>query len=78
MLKLDDQTLVHRVDQLTLTLSLLAPVETVEYAPRTAAESVCGLDVNQILSQPTKCISLTTHKAPELTTLHAASYVGVR
>ena len=45
---------------------------------RTAAESVCGLDVNQSLSQPTKCIPLTVHKAPELTKLQAASYVGVR
>ena len=45
---------------------------------RTAAESVCGLDVNQSLSQPTKYIPLTVHKAPELTKLQAASYVGVR
>ena len=42
-----------------------------------AAESVCDLDVNQILSQPTKCIPLTAHKDPELTKLQAASYVGV-
>ena len=45
---------------------------------RSAAESVCGLDVNQSLSQPTKYIPLTVHKAPELTKLQAASYVGVR
>ena len=45
---------------------------------RTAAESVCGLDVNQSLSQPTKYIPLTVHKAPELTKLQAVSYVGVR
>ena len=45
---------------------------------RTAAESVCGLDVNQSLSQPTKYIPLTVHKAPELTKLQAASYGGVR
>ena len=45
---------------------------------RTAAESVCGLDANQRLSQPTKNIPLTVHKAPELTKLQAASYVGVR
>ena len=45
---------------------------------RTATESVCGLDVNQSLSQPTKYIPLTVHKAPELTKLQAASYVGVR
>ena len=45
----------------------------------TAAESVCGLDVNhQSLSQPTKYIPLTVHKAPELTKLQAESYVGVR
>ena len=30
------------------------------------AESVYGLDVNQNLSQPNKCIRLTPHKAPEL------------
>ena len=45
---------------------------------RSAAESVCGLDVNQSLSQPTKYIPLAVHKAPELTRLQAASYVGVR
>ena len=45
---------------------------------RSAAESVCGLDVNQSLSQPTKYISLTVHEAPELIKLQAASYVGVR
>ena len=45
---------------------------------RSAVESVCGLDVNQSLSQPTKCIPLTVHKAPELTKLQAASYLGVR
>ena len=45
---------------------------------RTAAESVCGLDVNQSLSQPTKYIPLTVHKAPELTKLQAVSYVEVR
>ena len=31
---------------------------------RTAAESVYGLDVKQSLSQPTKYIPLTVHKAP--------------
>ena len=45
---------------------------------RSAAGSVCGLDVNQSLSQPTKYTPLTVHKAPELTKLQAASYVGVR
>ena len=44
---------------------------------RTAAESVCGVDVNQSLSQPTKYIPLTVHKAPELTQLQAALYVRV-
>ena len=46
---------------------------------RTAAESViCGLDVNQSLSQPTKYIPLTVPKGPELTKLQAISHVGVR
>ena len=44
---------------------------------RTAAESVGGLYVNQSLSQPTRYIPLTVHKAPELTKLQAASYVEV-
>ena len=44
---------------------------------KTAAENVCGLDVDQSLSQPTKYIPLTVHKAPELTKLQATSYVGV-
>ena len=39
MLKLDERTLVHRVNQLIWTLLLRAPTETVEYASRTAAES---------------------------------------
>ena len=59
-------------------IPLLAPAETVENASRTAAESVCGLNVNQSLSQPTKYIPVTVHKAPELTKLQAASHVGVR
>ena len=45
---------------------------------RWAAESVCGVDVNQSLPQPTKYIPLTACKAHELTKLQAASYVGVR
>ena len=45
---------------------------------RSAAESVCGLYVNQSLSQLTKYIPLTVHKAPELTKLQATSYVGIR
>ena len=45
---------------------------------RTAAESVCGLDVNQSLSQPTKYIPLMVHKIPELTKLQEASCVGAR
>ena len=42
------------------------------------AESVCGQDVNQSLSQPTKYILLKIRKAPELAKLEAASYVGDR
>ena len=42
-----------------------------------AAEGVCGLDVNQNMSQPTKCIQLASHKALELKKLQEASYVGV-
>ena len=38
MLKLEDQTLVHRVYQLTWTLPLRAPAETVEYASRTVED----------------------------------------
>ena len=38
VLKLDDQTLVHRVNQLTCTLPLRAPAETVEYASRTVED----------------------------------------
>ena len=45
---------------------------------RTAAESGWGLDVNQSLSQPTRCIPLTPHNAPELTKLQAASCARVR
>ena len=82
MLKLLERTLVNRAYQLTRTLLYPARAETVERVrrvrSRAAAESVCGLDVNQSLSQPTKYIPLTVHKAPELTKLQAASYVGVR
>ena len=38
VLKLDKQTLVHRVNQLTWTLPLRAPAETVEYASRTVED----------------------------------------
>ena len=59
----------------------LARAETAENTSSTveaATESVCGQDVNQSLSKPTKYIPLTVHKAPELTKLQAAPYVGVR
>ena len=61
-----------------LDASIRAPAETVECASRTAVEIVCGVDVNQSFSQPIKCIPFTLHKAPELTKLQAASYVGFR
>ena len=44
---------------------------------RTAAESVCGLGVNQSLSQPINCIALTAHEDLELTKRQAALYVGL-
>ena len=76
MLKLGDLALVNRAYQLAQTLIFLTWVETVESTSSTvedtAAESVCGQDVNQSLSQPTKYILLPVHKAPELTKLQAA------
>ena len=80
VLKLLERILVNRAYQLTWTLLFPARAETVERTSRlrTAAESVCGLDVNQSLSHPTKYIPLTVHKAPKLTKLQAALYVGVR
>ena len=87
MFKLEEKTLVYLVSQPKWILRLRAPTETVEYPSRTvedgrgqsrtAVESICGLDVNQNMFQPTKCIQLTPHKAPELTKLQAASYEGV-
>ena len=61
----------------------LARAEMVESTSSTVEDGgrerlVCGQDVNQSLSQPTTYIPLTVHKAPELTKLQAASYVGVR
>ena len=38
LLKLDDQNVVHRVNQLTRTLPLRAPAETVKYASRTVED----------------------------------------
>ena len=76
MLKLLERTLVNRAYQLTRTLLFPARAETVESTSSTT-ESVCGLDVNQSPSPPTRYIPLTVHKAPELTKLQAASYVGV-
>ena len=76
-----ERTLVNRAYQLTRTLLFPAWAEKVKSTSSTVedgGESVCGLDVNQSLSQPTKYIPLTVHKAPELTKLQAASYVGVR
>ena len=83
MLKLLERTLVNRVYQLTRIIIFLARAEMVESTPSTVEDGgrerlVCGQDVNQSLSQPTKYIPLTVHKAPELTKLQAASYVGVR
>ena len=78
MLKLLERNLVNRAYQLAQTLLFPARAETAESTSSTATESVCGLDVNQSLSQPTKYIPLTVHKAPELTKLQAASYVGAR
>ena len=81
MLKLDEQTLVHDVNKLTWTLPLRGTTETVEYASRTVEDgrrerlwSGCEpkpVSVDQMHS-------LTAHKAPELTKLQAALYVGVR
>ena len=80
MLKLLERTLVNRAYQLTRTLLYPARAETVERTSSTVevgGRERCGLDVNQSLSQPTKYILLTVHKAPELTKLQAAAYVGV-
>ena len=82
MLKLLERTLVNRAYQLTRPLLFPARAETVESTTSTVEdggrERFCGLDANQSLSQPTKHIPLTVHKAPELTKLQAASYGGVR
>ena len=82
VLKLLERTLVNRAYQLTRTLLFPARAETVESTSSTVEdggrERVCGLDVNRSLSQPTKYIPLTVHKAPELTKLQAAPYVGDR
>ena len=81
VLKLDDQTLVHFISQPTWTLPCAHRPKRLSVRRRrskTAAESVCGLDVNQSLPQPTKCIPLTPHKVPELTKLQEASYAGIR
>ena len=45
---------------------------------RTAAEGVCGLDVNESLSQPPKFIQLMPHEPLELAKLQKSLYVGVR
>ena len=81
VLKLDDQTLVHFIPQPTWTLPCAHRPKRLSVRrrrSRTVAESVCGLDVNQSLSQPTKFIPLTPHKVPELTKLQEASYAGIR
>ena len=44
---------------------------------RTAVESVCGQGVNPSLSQPTKYIPLTVHKAPEFTKLRPSGVCAV-
>ena len=60
----------------------LACAEMIESTSRTVEDGgrerlICGRDVNQSLSLPTKYIPLTVYKAPELTKLQAVSYVGV-
>ena len=62
----------------TVCVSLFVFFTVRRVRSRTAAESVCGQDVNQSLSQPTEYIPLTVHNAHELTKLQATSYVGVR
>ena len=78
MLKLLERTLVNRAYELIRTLLFPARAETVESTSSTVEDGGRGLDVNQSLSQPTKYIPLTVNKAPELTKLQAALYVGVR
>ena len=83
MLKLLERTLVNRAYQLTRTLLFPARAETVESTLSTVEDGGrerlwSGCEPHQSLSQPTKYIPLTVHKAPELTKLQAASYVGVR
>ena len=75
------RTLVNRAYQLTRTLLFPARAETVESTTSTVEDGGrerlwSGCEIS--LSQPTKYIALTVHKAPELTELQAASYVGVR
>ena len=81
VLKLLERTLVNRAYQLTRTLLFPARAETVESTSSAIEDGGRerlwpGCEPN--LSQPTKHILLTVHKAPELTKLQAASYVGVR
>ena len=81
MLKLDERTLINRVNQLTWTLLSRASTETVEYASRTVEDG--GRERLWSGCEP-KTVSAnqmhSTHGAqsPELTKLQAASYVGVR
>ena len=77
----DEKTLVSLVPIPKLVLIIRATTEMVECASRMVedgGEGVCGLDVNQNLSQPPKCNQLMPHEAPELAKLQVALYVGVR
>ena len=82
MLKLEDQTLVHRVYQLTWTLPLRAPAETVEYASRTVEDGGrerflwSGCEPKPVSADQMN--STYGAQSPELTKLQAASYVEVR
>ena len=75
MLELGDRTVVNRAYQLTWTLLLLARAETVE-STRTVEDGgrePMWSGLNQSLSQSTKYIPLTVHKALALTKPQAAS-----
>ena len=80
VLKLNDQTLVQRIYQLTWTLPLRAPAETVECASRTiqdgGRERLWSGGEPKPVSADQMC---STHAAqsPQAHELQAASYVGV-
>ena len=85
VLELGDRSLLNRTHQVTWTLLFLTRAETVASTSSTVEDGGrermgSGCESKPVTADQIHSLygTLTAHKAPELTKLHSASYVGVR